>query len=208
MILKRRDPPCWSERVRVWVWPRHSWSRSLRYVALRMMRMRAAPHEVALGCAIGVFAAMTPLIGFQMIVAGILAYALRANLAAAMLGTFFGNPLTWPVIWPATYAAGCAMVGVSGALDIGELQAQFASFSGAVGRFSPELLTVAAEILWPFVKLMLLGSLPIGLLISAIFYYVSRRAAASFHARRSAQLAAALNVYSQSSLVSPHGSRI
>ncbi len=89
MLFKRRQLPSFAERVRLWLWPRRSWSRSLRYVLYRIVRLRANPHSLALGCAAGVFAACTPLIGGQIVLAAMLALALRANVAAAILATFF-----------------------------------------------------------------------------------------------------------------------
>lgn len=44
------------------------------------------------------FAAFTPFFGFHFIIAGLIAKILRGNILAALLGTFFGNPLTyWPI---------------------------------------------------------------------------------------------------------------
>ena len=68
----------------------------LAYYWRRILRVRATPHEVALGCAAGVFAACTPFLGFQMALAGALAFLLRVSIPAALLGTFIGNPLSWP----------------------------------------------------------------------------------------------------------------
>ncbi len=188
MIFRRREMPTLKERLRVWLWPRRSWERSLRYVSLRMVRMRAAPHKVALGCAIGVFASVTPFLGVQMLIAVVLAMTLRANVAAALLGTFFGNPLTWPVIWATTYTLGCALLGIPGGLDALLLLENVQNFTNALLRFSPELIYAAANILWPFVHPMFIGSLPIGLLSAAAFYYVSRRAAASYALNRAQRM--------------------
>lgn len=192
MILKRREAPTWKERLRVSLWPRRSWERSLRYVYLRLVRMRAAPHKVALGCAIGVFASITPLFGVQMILAGFLAMVLRANLASAMLGTFFGNPLTWPVIWAATYSAGCAMLSVPSGLSIDAFRQNVGVFIEAMSRLSIETIVAAGNVLWPFIYPMLIGSLPVGLAAACAFYYVSQRAASSYASRRAKRLKAGL----------------
>ena len=81
------------------------------YLWRRMMRLHATPHEIALGCAAGVFAAFTPFLGFQMLLAGAIAFVLRVNVPAALLGTFAGNPLSWPAIWAASYVAGAWTLG-------------------------------------------------------------------------------------------------
>lgn len=184
MLLKRRRPATMAERVRVALWPRHSWARSLRYVRLRIMRLRTSPHSIALGCAVGVFASCTPLIGGQMILAGLLAVLLRASVPAAMLATFFGNPVSWPVIWAATYAAGAGLVGGAEAPDLHQLGAQMGLLWQAVLGQSPELMMAAAAMLWPFMKPMLAGSLPVGLLVGALIYYMMRAAARAAQSRR------------------------
>ena len=83
----------------------------LAYYWRRILRVRATPHEVALGCAAGVFAACTPFLGFQMALAGALAFLLRVSIPAALIGTFVGNPLSWPAIWSASYIAGVWVLG-------------------------------------------------------------------------------------------------
>lgn len=72
----------------------------------RVLRIRAAPHVVALGLAIGVFAAFTPLYGLHIILSILIAWLLSANVAAAAIGTAFANPLTIPFIFSATYELG------------------------------------------------------------------------------------------------------
>ncbi len=184
MLFDRRIPPTFTEQLRVLVWPRESWERSLRHIALRLLRVRATPHQLALGCAIGVFAAITPLVGLQMALAGLIALLLRASFTAAMLGTFFGNPIVWAVIWPATYATGSYLLGVPGGLDQAALAAQYDILWQSVRTLSSDMVSAAFAILWPIVKPMLVGSIPVGLAISSAFYYVTKRAAMAYQARR------------------------
>ena len=65
MLFQRRNPPTRKERLRLLVWPRRSFSRSLRYGGKRILRITASPHAVAAGLAVGVFSAFTPFFGFQ-----------------------------------------------------------------------------------------------------------------------------------------------
>jgi uncharacterized protein (DUF2062 family) len=53
---------------------------------------------VARGMAFGAFSGFLPLPG-QSILAVLLCYALRGNVATAVLGTFLSNPFTTPAIW-------------------------------------------------------------------------------------------------------------
>ncbi|MDX2287808.1 MAG: DUF2062 domain-containing protein [Hyphomicrobiaceae bacterium] len=184
MLFRRRNAPTKMEVVRLAVWPRRSWERSLKYVMARLLRINASPHQLALGCAVGVFAAITPFVGVQMLLAGAMAIALRASLAAAMLGSFFGNPVTWALLWPATYATGTYMLGEPGGQATVDLADKLSILSEAVGSLSLDMLGAAWGVLWPFIKPMALGTLPVGLVVAGLFYYATKHAAVSYRLRR------------------------
>ena len=91
------------------MWPRRSLSRSLQYFWKRILRLRATPHAIAAGVAAGAFAAFLPFLGLHVLIAAGLAWVLRGNMIAAALGTAaVGNPLSYPLIWAATYAGGAS----------------------------------------------------------------------------------------------------
>lgn len=171
MLFKSRQTATLLQRLRLLVWPRVSWSRSIRYVAKRMMRVRASPHRIAIGCAAGVFASITPLVGIQMVMAGAIALILRGSVVAAMLATFLGNPVSWPLIWGATYAAGIAMIGQPGAAEAAAL----------IHGNDPIL---------PILMAMLVGSIPIGLVSAAVSYGVVARAMTAAQQQKTTQLGA------------------
>lgn len=187
MLFARRTPPSTWESLRTWAWPRTSWSRSLSYFVKRLKRMRATPHQVALGCAAGVFASITPLLGTQMVLAAALAFLIRANIPAALIGTFFGNPLSWPLIWGGTYVVGSAMLGVDNGLTLAGLEYYLRQFVEAVATWSPEVIEHAAVLIWPVLKPMLAGSLPLGLAAAALIYYLLRPLIAAYQGNRDAR---------------------
>ena len=47
MLFRRRKPDGFLERVRTYLWPRRSFSRSLQYFSKRILRLKATPHAVA-----------------------------------------------------------------------------------------------------------------------------------------------------------------
>lgn len=159
MLFASRDEPSFARRVRLLVWPRVSFSRSARYAIKRTLRVKASPHKIAIGCAAGVFASITPLIGVQMAMAALIAVVLRGSLVAAMLATFVGNPLSWPVIWGATYMLGVAILGNFGSAEAASL-------------------TTGSDPIWPILFPMLIGSVPIGLAVAALSYGVVARSVA------------------------------
>lgn len=192
MLFARRRKPSLSERLRVAVWPRRSFRRSARYVGLRLIRLQASPHRIALGAAAGIFAAITPFLGAQMALAALLAAMLGGSKRAAVLGTFIGNPLSWPAIWVGTYGLGRAMMGADVAAHADELQhiQHHLDVIGAAMRDgSVERLEEAANLAAPVFVPMAAGSLPVGLALAVLFYWGLRRAVAASRVRRAALFA-------------------
>lgn len=67
----------------------------------------AAPECVARGAAAGAFAAMVPLFGAHLLLAAVVARALRGSVAAALACCLvIGNPLTHLVVVPLAFALG------------------------------------------------------------------------------------------------------
>lgn len=177
MLFKRRNQENRWTRLRVSMLPRRSYGRSMRYYIKRVMRIRATPHAIAAGVAAGAFASFTPLMGFHFILSFLLAFLLRGSMIAAAFGTAVGNPLTFPAIWASTLSLGRWLLGVDG--------------NGADGT---EFGSVFAEqgfvALWqPFIKPMLVGGVPMGLLVGVLIYIPTRIAVAAFQMRRAAQKA-------------------
>ena len=73
-------------------------SRAIEYVGIRLKRIPDTPHKISLGMSCGIFASFTPLFGLHFLIAGLLSYVLRANVLASLIGTFIGNPITFPII--------------------------------------------------------------------------------------------------------------
>ena len=73
-------------------------SRAIEYIGIRLKRIPDTPHKISLGVSCGIFASFTPLFGLHFIIAGLLSYVFRANILASLIGTFVGNPITFPII--------------------------------------------------------------------------------------------------------------
>ena len=111
MLFRRREAESRYQKLRVWLWPRRSWSRSTRYIIHRVRRLSATPHAVALGFAAGVFISATPYAGFHIVMASTLAWIIGGSIVGAVLGTFVGNPLTYPLFWVSSYEVGHVILG-------------------------------------------------------------------------------------------------
>jgi len=170
MLFRRRDEESRWERLRVHLWPRRSWKRSSRYVVYRVRRLSATPHAVALGFAAGVFSAITPFLGAHMLMSALISWAIGGSRVAALLGTFVGNPLTYPFFWYITYVAGNLMLGSgSGEHEI---------------DLSDGIFQASLDQLWPILKPMSLGAIPVGLAGAALSYVLVKPAVEAYQHRR------------------------
>ncbi|MEM7523661.1 MAG: DUF2062 domain-containing protein [Pseudomonadota bacterium] len=86
------------ESLRALFAPRRGWRRVFEYYRHRMKRLPDSPSRIALGFACGVYTSFTPFFGFHFVVAAAFAWLLRGNVLASAIGTFIGNPLTFPFI--------------------------------------------------------------------------------------------------------------
>lgn len=159
------------------------WMPGMQAAGRRLVHMRASPHEIALGCALGAFVSITPLLGVQMLLAIILAFLLRASVPAAIVGTFVGNPISWPFIWVSTYFMGLQMIGFEGAFDPAAVERNIHLLWSALLNPSPQLIDATVSLFWPLLWPMLAGSIPIGLLTAAIVYYISRNVVCGWRSR-------------------------
>ncbi|MDR2727446.1 MAG: DUF2062 domain-containing protein [Deltaproteobacteria bacterium] len=84
--------------------------RFARFWYLRLVRIEASPHTIALGLAMGVFAGLLPILPFQTVAAVALAFIVRGSKIAAALGTWITNPLNWVPFYMLCYYIGRVVV--------------------------------------------------------------------------------------------------
>lgn len=157
MLFKRRVQPGLWGRLRLWVWPRVSWRRSVAYYLKRILRLSGTPYAIAMGAAIGAFASFTPFVGLHLGITLAIAWLFGANMIAGAIGTVIGNPATFPLIWATTY-------------EIGHMILKGAS-RHAPARLEYDLTHKSFDQIMPLLKPMLVGSVPLGLTV-AIFVYI------------------------------------
>lgn len=98
MVFKRRNKRSWARIARESLWPQGGWTRAFHYVRHRIHRLPDDPSRIARGVAAGVFVSFVPLFGLHFLTAAGIALLIRGNVLASILGTFFGNPITFPII--------------------------------------------------------------------------------------------------------------
>lgn len=98
MVFKRRDKLHWLDSLRNNIMPRRGWGRAISYIGHRLKRLPDSPDRISRGLSYGVFTSCSPWFGFHIIFAMLMGKFMRGNVFAAAVGTFFGNPLTFPFI--------------------------------------------------------------------------------------------------------------
>lgn len=218
MVFKRRDRrPIW--RIVVdFLYPRGGWARAAQYVKHRVRRLPDTPEKISRGIAAGVFTSFTPFYGLHFIIAAIIARMMRGNILAALLGTFFGNPLTYVPIGVASLGTGywlidrpfnAALFGIGRYEDPNycTLGCRFANaFKDISHNFMAMFTTEIAdwhgladfyhEVLYPY---MIGGILP-GVISAAVCYYLSVPLIAAYQKRRKKALQAKLEQLTKKSV--------
>ncbi|SRR5690606_3947977 len=201
MLFKRRTKPPFHERLLAWLWPRRGWRRAWGYAWHRVRRLKASPHAIAAGFAAGVFASFTPFMGFHFVIGFVAAFLVGGSLIASALGTIVGNPLTFPLIWFATYQVGCMLLGLEPGANLNEQLSRF-DLMGLI-HDPASIWDDILHVLWPVVRPMTVGSVPIGLAAAAVSYFSVKYVIEAFQARRRERFADRTRVRGSTSEVEP-----
>lgn len=192
MVFKRRDKRSLGRQVWEAFFPKKGWRRAFEYIGHRIKRLPDTPHKIALGFACGIFVSFSPLFGFHFVYAAFCALIVRGNMLAALSGTFFGNPLTFPLIATVSYRLGHDLMGlaVDEAEVLGLMDAMFAGISGTwhsflsiFGLSEPAWADVNEffkGVFWPY----FVGGIIPGAVSAVIGYFLSRPLITAYQARR------------------------
>jgi len=113
-MFRRRQAQSMLSRVRNILWPERGFRRVFSYLVQRVARMPGSPLSISIGIACGVAVSFTPFIGFHLLLGAFLAYLLRGNLLASVIGSVIGNPWTFPLIYTAAFKIGSWALGKLG----------------------------------------------------------------------------------------------
>ena len=83
-----------------------AFSRTKKYISLSLKRIKGTPQALSLGLATGIAVSFTPFIGLHALLAIFISWVIGGSMAAALIGTLFGNPWTFPFIWYFTFEIG------------------------------------------------------------------------------------------------------
>ncbi|WP_199260613.1 DUF2062 domain-containing protein [Paracoccus binzhouensis] len=196
-MFKRRKPLSYAQLWTEMFYPRSGWKRASKYVLHRLRRLPDQPHRVARGWACGIFISFTPFFGFHFMGAAALAWLIRGNILAALLGTFVGNPLTTPFIALTSVGLGRWMLGVEGKFTPHLIFGEFARAGGELWNnlLAPlsaertahwdQLLQFNEQIFLPYA----VGGILPGLAVSVAAHYLTVPLIRAYHRHRERQMA-------------------
>lgn len=196
MVFRRRDKRSILRATWELIWPKGGWMRAFHYVRHRVRRLPDSPERISRGVFSGVLTSFTPLFGFHFIVSAIIAKTMRGNILAAIMATFFGNPVSFPIIAASSMKLGHWILGtkfdgagshtVMGAIGGAwhDLKHNFfAMFTDAVADWT-NLLVFYDEVFLPY----LVGGLIIGTPVALLCYYLSHPLIAMYQNRRKGRI--------------------
>lgn len=178
------------------LYPRGGWTRAFLYVKHRVRRLPDSPERIARGIWAGVFTTFTPFYGLHFVVAFVIARAMRGNIFAALMSTFFGNPLTYVPIGVISLKTGHFLLG-DDFMD-GEHRSFMGKFADAGGDLKDNIIALFTdrdadwhglsvfydEIFFPY----LIGGLIPGAVAGTIAYYFSVPLIRAYQNRRRAKI--------------------
>ncbi len=198
MVFKRRHKLSWLRWLAEGLYPRSGWRRATSYIGHRLRRLPDTSQKIARGVGVGVYVSFTPFFGLHFFVAALLALLFRGNILAALLSTFFGNPLTFPFIATGSLTLGHWLLGSSSAPE--EHKSIFLLFRNAAGDFWQNFKALftaqnadwsdMAEFFWGvFLPYLTGGTIP-GIICGIAAYFLSQPVISAYQKRRKGRLMA------------------
>jgi len=197
LVFKRRDKrPIW-KIVAEFFYPRGGWLRAARYIRHRLHRLPDPPHRISRGIWAGVSTTFTPFSAMHFLVAAIISTIMQGNILAALLATFFGNPLTYVPIGIISLKTGHWLLGTEFDPEHAErsLGGKFAdagadlwhNIKAAFTEAEPDwegLSVFYDEVFFPY---MIGGIIP-GIIAASICYYLAVPLIQAYQNRRKGKL--------------------
>ncbi len=124
--------------------------------------LKGTPDEIAKGFATGVALSFTPFVGFHLLLCVVITKTTRQNGTAAALGTLFGNPWTFPLIWLLTLHLGMLFLGAEASSQPPEFKILFMEMFHNVLELD---IKAFFKDIWPVFLPMLIGCMPVYIVV-------------------------------------------
>jgi uncharacterized protein (DUF2062 family) len=146
---------------------RSLWNRFKRLLR-HIVEQKDTPESIALGLAVGTFIALTPTMGFQVVLAAITTTICRANRLAAIAAVYITNPFTMIPIYGSTYLVGAWILNYSPNRELFE---QALNVEGLWNKLFAMLGGLGRDIILP----LWVGGVVLGLVVAIPVYPLARR---------------------------------
>lgn len=163
--------------------PKERAKQSLKWLLLRLRPLlrllkgfRGSPHAIAGGFSLGLFLALTPTVGIQIILAVFLATLLKVSRPASLIAVMVTNPVTVPPVFTFNYWVGSFFLAGPSVKEVYQhflrIAAEIAKLNfWEVGELIKAFSTTGREMLLP----LIIGSLLVATLAGLISYVILMR---------------------------------
>ncbi len=142
-----------------------------RFFRLSLKRLvkekNITPHSIAMGFAVGIFAAFTPFVGFQIILSLTICIILKYNKLAGFIGVFASNPITFFPIYFFTYHVGLVLFGnfFENAMELNNIENSIREVTSFEQILDFGFSTIAV---------FLLGCILVGIVAAVVSYFIAK----------------------------------
>jgi uncharacterized protein (DUF2062 family) len=196
LVFKRRNPRSYARTFREFFYPTGGWFRALVYILHRLRRLPDAPHRIARGVGVGVFISFSPLFGLHFVLCTAINWLIGGNFLASVIGNWFGNPVTLPLIAWSSVRLGQWILRVPDKIDLHALMQITTDMSVELWRNCFALFTPARMDWTAFGKFAegyfvpyLIGGLILGAIFSVASHALTWRVVEAYRRLRTRRLA-------------------
>lgn len=116
-LFRRRKARNFLENTQETLWPSMGWKRAASYYYHRIFRGGLPAHRITVGLATGAAVSWSPFMGTHILHVAFFSWLFRVHLLSGVVGTLWGNPWTFPVMYLIAYQLGIVICSVMGFAD-------------------------------------------------------------------------------------------
>ncbi|WP_027722739.1 DUF2062 domain-containing protein [Maridesulfovibrio zosterae] len=150
--------------------------RLLKLYYLKIMRINASPHFIAMGVACGVFGGCFPVIPglpLQTVIAVVAAFCTRSSKIAAAIATWISNPFNWLLFYYVQFKIGTFLLPIE--LNFDPAKWQVSDFM---------------QIGWQGITVLIFGGFVLGIPLAVISYFVALHFVRSYRRKKTLRMLA------------------